>query len=74
MAQTPVVSADQVHQGASPAAREDEVTFTEAEYSENVAKVIAHAETTGRAVVVGPDGKPRIIITIPIADLPTLEY
>jgi hypothetical protein len=65
---------DQIHQGSSPVVREDAVTFSEADYSEHPEKVIAHAAATGRAVVVGADGKPRIIITIPIVDLPTLEY
>lgn len=50
------------------------VTFSEAEYSEDVSKVIAHAAATGKAIVVGADGKPRVVITIPTVDLPTLDY
>jgi hypothetical protein len=54
----------------SPVAHGDR--FTEAEYEADVSKVIAHAATTGRAVVEAPDGRPRLIITIPTEDLPLL--
>jgi hypothetical protein len=47
--------------------------FSEADYSANPAKVIAHAAATGRAVVVAADGRPRVIISIPVVDLPTLD-
>jgi hypothetical protein len=53
-----------------PPAQAEEVTFSEAEYS----KAIAHASATGRAVIVGANGKPCEVITIPIVDLPTLDY
>lgn len=46
--------------------------FTEAEYSANAGKVIAHAAATGSAVVASPDGRPRVVISIPTVDLPTL--
>jgi hypothetical protein len=46
--------------------------FTEAEYSANAGKVIAHAAATGIAVVARPDGRPRVVISIPTVDLPTL--
>lgn len=46
--------------------------FSEAEYSADAAKVIAHAAATGSAVVVSADGRPRVVISIPTVDLPTL--
>jgi hypothetical protein len=46
--------------------------FSEAEYSADAAKVIAHAAATGSAVVAGADGRPRVVISIPTVDLPTL--
>ncbi|HWO26040.1 MAG TPA: hypothetical protein VNO30_45250 [Kofleriaceae bacterium] len=55
-------------------AHEEAVTFSTAEYAADPRKVIAHAEATGCAVVVGADGCPQVVITIPIADLPTLDY
>lgn len=76
MTQMPVVSTEQVnrvHRDPASAAREDEITFTEAEYSEHPERIVAHAAATGCAVVVGADGSPRVIITIPTSDLPTLD-
>jgi len=46
--------------------------FSEAEYSADAGKVIAHAAATGSAVVASPDGRPRVVISIPTVDLPTL--
>jgi hypothetical protein len=70
---------DQPHNHASSAAlaegaHTEEVTFSTAEYLADPRRVIAHAETTGCAVVVGSNGRPQLVITIPIADLPTLDY
>lgn len=76
MTQTPVVSTDQVHgveRDPASTAREGEGTFTEAEYAENPEKIVAYAAATGCAVVVDVDGKPRVVITIPTADLPVLD-
>jgi hypothetical protein len=69
------VSKEQVmdHQGKRPAetiTREGR-TFSEAEYSENAGEVVAHAAATGTAIVLAPDGTPRVVISIPTADLPT---
>lgn len=50
----------------------DSGTFSEAEYSENAGKIIAHAAATGTAVVSAPDGSARVVISIPTVDLPTL--
>lgn len=50
----------------------DAVAFSEADYSRDVGKVIAHAAATGTAVVTRPDGSPRVVISIPTVDLPTL--
>lgn len=47
-------------------------TFSEAEYSANARKVVAHAAATGSAVVSTADGAPRVVISIPTVDLPTL--
>lgn len=47
-------------------------TFSEAEYSANPGRVIGHAAATGTAVVSAADGSPRVVITIPTVDLPTL--
>lgn len=64
---------DQPHKDSSSVARvEVSTAFSEAEYSTNPAKIIAHAAATGRAVVEGPDGRPRVVISIPTVDLPTL--
>jgi len=68
------LSMEQTNPELSSAGRDDAAIFSEADYSEHPDKVIAYAAATGRAVVVGADGKPRVIITIPIVDLPTLEY
>jgi hypothetical protein len=46
--------------------------FSEADYSADAGKVIAHAAATGSAVVASADGRPRVVITIPTVDLPTL--
>ena len=48
-------------------------TFSEAEYSADAGKVIAHAAATGIAIVTAADGRPRVIISIPTQDLPTLD-
>jgi hypothetical protein len=47
--------------------------FSEAEYSANAGKVIAHAAANGMAVVSAADGRQRIVISIPTVDLPTLD-
>lgn len=47
--------------------------FSEADYSADAGKIIAHAAATGSAVVVAADGRPRVIISIPTVDLPTLD-
>jgi hypothetical protein len=47
-------------------------TFSEAEYSVDAPKVLAHAAATGTAVVSTADGAPRVVISIPTIDLPTL--
>ena len=52
--------------------RADEAAFSEADYSADAGKVIAHAVATGTAVVARPDGSPRVVISIPTVDLPTL--
>jgi len=60
-------------QGKRPTAGTEPVgTFSEAEYSANAGKVIGHAAVTGTAVVSAADGSPRVVISIPIIDLPTL--
>lgn len=61
-------------QSKRPAATtmEDVSTFSEAEYSVNARKVVAHAAARGTAVVSTADGAPRVVISIPIIDLPTL--
>lgn len=46
--------------------------FSEADYSADAGKIIAHAAATGSAVVTAPDGTPRVVISIPTVDLPTL--
>ena len=70
---------DQPHKHASSAAlaegdHTEEVTCSTAEYAADPRKVIEHAAATGCAVVVGADGRTQLVITIPIADLPTLDY
>lgn len=58
---------------ATPAARDSSDgsnSFTEAEYRDNAARVVAHAAATGRAVVVREDGSVRVVISIPTADMP----
>jgi hypothetical protein len=42
--------------------------FTEAEYRADAGRVIAHAATEGRAIVVRADGTPRVVISIPPAE------
>jgi hypothetical protein len=54
------------------ASAESPTTFSEAEYSADPGKVIAHAAATGTAVVVAADGRPCVVITIPTHDLPVL--
>jgi hypothetical protein len=48
-------------------------SFSESDYSADVAKVIAHAAQTGTAVVSDARGTPRIVITIPTSDLPEID-
>jgi hypothetical protein len=48
------------------------IAFSEADYSADAGRVIAHAAATGSAVVEAADGRPRVIISIPAADLPAL--
>lgn len=60
------------NQGKSSDTKADPGTFSEAEYSSNVRKVIAYAAATGTAVVSASDGSPRVVISIPTVDLPTL--
>ena len=67
------VSMKQSNRYPASAGHDDPAVFSEAEYVEHTDKVIAYAAATGRAVVVGSDGKPRVIITIPTRDLPTLD-
>jgi hypothetical protein len=65
---------DQQHKAASSATGvESSTTFSEAEYSSDPGRVIAHAAATGTAVVVRADGKPRVIINIPTVDLPVFD-
>ena len=60
-------------QDQRPTATPTETTsFSEAEYSANAGKVVAHAAATGTAVVSAADGSPRVVIIIPTVDLPTL--
>ena len=56
----------------SPVRADAEAAFSEADYSADAGKVIAHAVATGTAVVARPDGSPRVVISIPTVDLPTL--
>jgi hypothetical protein len=63
---------DQQGKAASFAAKSGPRTFSEAEYSANPGKVIAHAAATGTAVVSASDGSPRVVISIPTVDLPIL--
>jgi hypothetical protein len=58
--------------GKNGSASKSDATFSEAEYSADAGKVIAHAAATGRAVVSAADGSPRVVISIPTVDLPTL--
>lgn len=44
--------------------------FSEEEYSADAGRVIAHAADTGQAIVAREDGSPRIVISIPAAELP----
>ena len=59
---------DKVSSGAK-----SEGTFSEAEYTANAGKVVAHAAATGTAVVSASDGRPLVVISIPTVDLPTLS-
>jgi hypothetical protein len=52
---------------------EGERRFSEADYVKDTKGVVAHAAATGRAVVQNADGRPRVIISIPTSDLPTLD-
>jgi hypothetical protein len=60
------------HRKASPATKSVEKSFSEADYSADAGKIIAHAVATGSAVVASADGTPRVVISIPTVDLPTL--
>jgi hypothetical protein len=42
--------------------------FTEAEYRADAKRVIAHAATEGRAIIVRADGTARVVISIPPAE------
>ena len=42
--------------------------FSEDEYRSDAGRVIAHAVSTGRAVVARADGSPRVVISIPAAE------
>lgn len=42
--------------------------FTEAEYRADPSKVVAHAADVGDAIVVGPDGTTKFMISIPRAE------
>jgi hypothetical protein len=57
---------------STTATTENANTFSEAEYSANARKVVAHAAAMGTAVVSTADGAPRVVISIPTSDLPTL--
>lgn len=59
---------DEQRKDSSPVAG----VFTVADYVSNPGKVIAYAAATGCAVVVRPDGTPRVTISIPTHDLPPL--
>jgi len=48
-------------------------TFSEAEYTANLGKVIAHAAATGTAVIVDAAGLPIIVITASAVDAPRLD-
>lgn len=48
-------------------------TFTSAEYAADPQSVVAAAVATGQATVVREDGTARVVISIPTADLPTME-
>ena len=64
---------DHAHRSSSSVAHEGVTkAFSEADYSADAAKVIAHAAATGSAVVAAADGRPRVIITVPTVDLPVL--
>jgi hypothetical protein len=47
--------------------------FSEAEYTADAGAVVAYAAAKGSAVVVAADGRPLVVISIPILDLPPLE-
>lgn len=74
MPNLPPVPPSAIVEAQPSSGQSDTTVFSEADYSERPDTVIAYAAATGRAVVVDADGKPRVIITIPIVDLPTLEY
>jgi hypothetical protein len=63
---------DQQSKRSAAASTEGGSTFSEAEYSSNARKVVAHAAETGTAVVSAADGAPRVVISIPTSDLPML--
>ena len=62
------------HKDPSTAAHGGETTFSVADFKADPGKVVAHAAATGCAVVIGASGRPCLVITIPIVDLPTLDY
>ena len=43
--------------------------FSEDEYRADAGRVIAHAVSTGRAVVARADGSPRVVISIPAPEI-----
>ena len=47
--------------------------FTETEYREDARSVVAYATVTGCAIVADAAGNPRVVISIPTHDLPTLD-
>ena len=69
-----VETMDQPHKSPPSSAHDKGSTFSVAEYKADLAKVIAHAAATGYAAVVDEDGQLQAVITIPIVDLPTLDY
>jgi hypothetical protein len=56
----------------STAGEEATRSLSEAEYSSDAGKVLAHAAATGTAVVSAADGSPHVVISIPTSGLPTL--
>jgi len=63
---------DTMDQRPKDSAADTAEVFSEAEYSADAGKIIAHAAATGRAVVASADGRQRVVISIPTVDLPVL--